>query len=86
MTVNRLARETTRWQVAGQLRLQLHCLSRLNARFYTMCPAAHSPSSIIPSRTVVNHAREHVNLLEYTEYSMVYTDLFLIMVRDENKK
>ena len=29
----------------------------------------------VQSSAVVNHAREHVNILEYTEYFRAYTDL-----------
>ena len=77
------------WLVTGQL--QLHCLSRLDARFipyvcaftymyllssiiFTANPSCSSrPCSRV--HAVLNHAREHVNILKYTEHFRAYMDL-----------
>ena len=62
----------------------IHCLSRL---IYLYHVSAHSPTClrrcsqqtraalVVLGCAVVNHAREHVNILEYTEYFRAYTDL-----------
>ena len=61
---------------------QLHCLSRLNPFIPCVCAFIYLSSSIIftedtssSSHAVVNHARAHVNIPEYTEHFRMYTDL-----------
>ena len=67
----------------GTAQLQLHCLSRLNAWFIP-CVCAFTYLSLLiifmadmssSWCSVVNHAHEHVNIPEYTEYFKAYTNL-----------
>ena len=70
--------------------LQLHCLSRLNPFIPCVCAFTYLSSSILFTAdtvtetrvapvvlavSVVNHAREHVNIPDYTEHFGAYADL-----------